>query len=406
MATATDCPGRILGQSAKEKIVDTIGVSLPSEIVVGGSASEKLGEVAQSIGLERVLIVTDPFMFENGPVERLAQNLKDVEIGADVYSDVQPDPTIENVDGAIAMLREHGANGVVAIGGGSSLDAGKAAAVMAANEGSISEYQGYDKFYRAGLPLIAIPTTAGTGSEVTRGIVITDTQRDIKMMMLDSNLLPRAALADYQLTMTMPPDLTAYVGVDSLTHAIEAYVSKRANMLSDMWALQSLRLIGQNLRTAYKEPDNEPAREAMMLGSTLAGMAFSNASVALVHGMSRPIGAHFHLPHGLSNAVLLPTVTRFSLEGSLTRYATIAREIGVANSDSSCEAAAERLVEELEALNRDLGIPLLRELGVEWEHFESVLEPMSKAALDSGSPSFNPREPSAQEIVALYREIY
>jgi alcohol dehydrogenase class IV len=214
------------------------------------------------------------------------------------------------------------------------------------------------------------------------------------------------AIADYKLTLSTPPALTSHVGVDSLTHAIESYVSSRATVVTDMWALEAARLIGRHLRRAVSDGGDEEAREAMMLGATLAGAAFSNASVALVHGMSRPVGAHFHIPHGLSNALLLPAVTRFSVTGAPERYATVARTMGLASADEDDETACARLVEELEALNGDLGIPSLSGAGVERGHFDRVVEEMAQAALDSGSPGFNPRSASREEIVALYREAF
>jgi alcohol dehydrogenase class IV len=383
-----------------------VELHLPGDIVIRGGASELAGERARGLGISRALVVTDPYMLEHGPVAGLVERLEGAGAHVAVYSEVQPDPTVANVEGALGALREHDADGVVAVGGGSSLDTGKAAALMAGNEGAIGDYAGYHRFPRGGLPLVAVPTTAGTGSEVTRVTVITDTERDVKMMLLDDHLLASSALVDYRLTLTCPPALTAHVGVDSLTHAIESYVSSKAGPVTDLWALEAVRLLGPNLRTAYSDPEDEPARAAMALGATLAGMAFSNASVALVHGMSRPIGAHFHLPHGLSNAVLLPTVTRFSLEGSPERYARVARELGVAGEGDDDATAGERLVDELEALNSDLGIPRLAELEVEREHFDRVKADMAEAALASGSPDFNPRVPSAQEIVELYEAIY
>jgi len=278
---------------------------------------------------------------------------------------------------------------------------------MATNDGPLPEYLGYHKIPEPGLPLIAVPTTAGTGSEVTRVTVITDTSRDVKMMILSDHLMPRVALADYKLTLTCPPGLTANVGVDSLTHAIESYVSAKANPVTDGFALKAARLIGQNLRRAQSDGGDEEAREALMLGAMLAGAAFSNASVALVHGMSRPIGAHFHVPHGLSNAVLLPTITRWSIEGAKERYATIAREMGLADAGASDDAATAALVDELDALNANLAVPRLGELdGVEREHFDRVKGDMAEAALASGSPGFNPRVPTAEEIVALYDEAW
>jgi len=345
-------------------------------------------------------------MFEEGPVNHLVRRLEAAGVDTAVYSGVQADPTDKNVEEALSTLREHTADGVVAVGGGSPIDAAKAVAAVATNEGTISDYAGYDRFEQVGLPIIAVPTTAGSGSEATRATVITDTKRDIKMAIYDDILMPRVALVDYRLTMTMPRDLTAHVGIDSLVHAVEAYVSRLANAFSDMYALEAAHVIGRNLRTAFHEPDREPAREAMMCGATLAGMAFSNSSVALIHGMSGPIRADFRVTHGLSTAVLCAAVPRFGLDAARPRYAAISREMGLADRSSSDEEAVERLLEELEALNEELEIPSLRDLGLEPDRFESVLEPMAEAALASGSPDFNPRQPAMEEIVELYREVY
>jgi alcohol dehydrogenase class IV len=253
--------------------------------------------------------------------------------------------------------------------------------------------------------VIAIPTTAGTGSECTRFTVITDTERDEKMLIMGLAALPLAAIVDYELTYTVPARTTADTGVDSLTHALEAYVSKRANSFSDAMAVSAMALIGRHLRTAYAEPRNAEAREGMMLGATQAGLAFSNASVALVHGMSRPIGAHFHVPHGLSNAMLLPAVTRFSVSGAPARYAEAARAIGFA-SETDEEAACARLVAELERLNADLAVPMPGAYGIKEADWFAKTDLMAEQALASGSPANNPRVPTKEEIVALYREVW
>jgi alcohol dehydrogenase class IV len=384
-----------------------VELHLPPEIHVGGGVSERAGELAQGLGLQRVLVVTDPVMVDTGVAGRVAEHLAASGIATATFSEIRGEPTTDYVDAGVAALREHEADGVLAVGGGSPLDTAKAIAVMATNEGPLPEFLGYHKIPRPGLPLIAVPTTAGTGSEVTRVTVITDTSRDVKMMILSNHLMPQVALADYKLTLTCPPALTANVGVDSLTHAIESYVSAKANPVTDMLALRAAALIGQNLRRAQRDGGDEEAREALMLGAMLAGAAFSNASVALVHGMSRPIGAHFHVPHGLSNAVLLPTITRWSVDGARARYATIARHMGLADERASDEEATSRLVDELDALNADLGVPRLGELdGVERAHFDRVKADMAEAALASGSPGFNPRVPEAGEIVALYDEAW
>jgi alcohol dehydrogenase class IV len=386
--------------------VGTIELHLPQDLLIGGGTSDDLAEHVARIGIERPVVVSDRFLLEKGPAGPLVERLQAAGAAVAVFGDVQPDPTLANVDGALRALRDHEADGVVAIGGGSPMDTAKAAAVAFANEGDVRDYAGYNQVPGPGLPLVAVPTTAGTGSEVTRVAVITDTDRDVKMMMLDGHLMARVAISDYKLTLSTPAALTSWVGVDSLTHAIEAYVSKKATVLTDMLALKAARLIGAHMRRVVSNPDDEEAREAMMLGATLAGAAFSNSSVALVHGMSRPIGAHFHLAHGLSNALLLPAVTRFSVAGAPDRYATVAREMDLAGADDADDVACERLVEELEALNADLGIPSLSGADVDREHFERVVQDMAQAALDSGSPGFNPQPATKEQIVELYRQAY
>jgi alcohol dehydrogenase class IV len=384
----------------------TIELHLPQDLLIGGGTSDDLGEHVARLNIERPLVVSDRFLLEKGPAGPLVERLGAGDAAVAVFGDVQPDPTLDNVEGALQALREHAADGVVAIGGGSPMDTAKAAAVAFANEGDVRAYAGYNQVPGPGLPLVAVPTTAGTGSEVTRVAVITDTERDVKMMMLDGHLMARVAISDYRLTMSTPPALTSWVGVDSLTHAIEAYVSTRATVLTDMLALKAARLIGAHMRRVVENPDDEPGREAMMLGATLAGAAFSNSSVALVHGMSRPIGAHFHLAHGLSNALLLPTVTRFSVSGAPERYAHVSRAMDLATDEDSDKVACDRLVDELEQLNADLGIPSLSQVDVDREHFDRVVEDMAQAALDSGSPGFNPEPATKEQIVELYREAY
>ncbi len=384
----------------------TIELHLPQDLLIGGGTSDDLGEHVARIGVQRPLVVSDRFLLEQGPAGPLVERLQAGGASVAVFGDVQPDPTLANVRGALDAARAHEADGVVAIGGGSPMDTAKAAAVAFANDGDVRDYAGYHQVPGPGLPLVAVPTTAGTGSEVTRVAVITDTDRDVKMMMLDGHLLARVAISDYKLTLSTPASLTSWVGVDSLTHAIEAYVSTRATVLTDMLALKAARLIGAHMRRVVANPDDEPAREAMMLGATLAGAAFSNSSVALVHGMSRPIGAHFHLAHGLSNALLLPTVTRFSVSGAPERYAHVARAMDLAGAEDSDRVACDRLVDELEALNSDLGIPSLSQADVDREHFDRVVEEMAQAALDSGSPGFNPEPATKDQIVELYRQAY
>ena len=258
----------------------------------------------------------------------------------------------------------------------------------------------------AGAPHIAIPTTAGTGSEVTRFTVITDPVTNEKMLIAGPTLLPTAAVVDFELTLTMPARLTADTGIDSLTHAIEAYVSRRSNSFSDSVAQLAMRDIWRYLPIAFFTPSDRIAREAMMTAATLAGMAFSNSSVALVHGMSRPIGAHFHVPHGLSNAMLLPVVTRFSAPTVPTRYADCARAMGLASSADSDSIAVDRLLAGLFDLNRDLKVPSPKAYGIDEQKYRNLIPTMALQALASGSPSNNPRIPTAADIEQLYRDVW
>jgi alcohol dehydrogenase class IV len=237
--------------------------------------------------------------------------------------------------------------------------------------------------------------------------VITDSAHHTKMMILDGKLVPRIAIVDYELTLTMPRPLTAHVGVDTLTHGIEAYVSKLAGPMTDPYALSCVRLVGESLAAAWNDPDCRPARAGMSLAACHGGIAFANSSVCLVHGMSRPLGAVFGIPHGLSNAVLLPTVTAYSLAGAPARYATVSRTLGIATVSDSDEVAGEKLLDALQRLNEDLQIPRLRELpNVDRERFEANLPKMAEDALASGSPARNPTVPEAAEIVELYRRAW
>ena len=241
---------------------------------------------------------------------------------------------------------------------------------------------------------------------MTRFTVITDTESDEKMLIAGLACCPTAAIVDFELTLTMPLRLTADTGIDSLTHAIEAYVSKRANPYTDGMAKNAMGLIARNIRTACAEPQNRAAREAMMLGATTAGMAFSNASVALVHGMSRPIGAFFHVPHGLSNAMLLPEITAFSAPAALDRYADCARAMGVADEGEGSQAAVARLLDALRALNAELNVPSPKAYGISKARYDELLPTMASRAIASGSPANNPRVPSQDEIIGLYQRVY
>ncbi len=296
-------------------------IVLPRLMEVGAGASGQLARVLQELGCSRPLIVTDRMMVELGYVARIAGQLEEAGIASQCFADTLPEPTAASIRAGVEMVRQGDFDSIVALGGGSPIDSAKAIGILGKFGGEMRDYRFPRDVSEAGLPLIAIPTTAGTGSEATRFTIITDETSDEKMLCAGLGFMPIAALIDYELTLSLPPRVTADTGIDALTHAIEAYVSRKASLYSDSQALEAMRLLAPNLRTAFHEPGNRAAREAMMLGATLAGIAFSNASVALVHGMSRPIGAFFHVPHGLSNAMLLPAITAFSIPAAPERYA-------------------------------------------------------------------------------------
>ncbi len=379
-------------------------ILVPPIMEIGGGAVQRLGVVLARLGVQRPLLVTDPYMRDSGLADRVLTGLRSAGIDAGLFADTVPDPTTGVIAAGAGRLREGGYDGMVALGGGSPIDTAKAMAVLAANGGRLRDYKVPNPIPKPGMPVVAIPTTAGTGSEVTRFTVITDTETDEKMLIAGPGLVPAAAIIDFELTLSCPPRLTADTGIDALTHAIEAYVSVKANPFTDAMAIAAMGRIAPWIRTACADPADRVARENMMLGATLAGMAFSNASVALVHGMSRPIGAFFHVPHGLSNAMLLPAVTAWSLPGAITRYADCARAIGAAGPGQDDEAAAGELVAALRRLNDDLQVPTPKQHGIDPARWDSLLTLMAEQALASGSPNNNPRVPDVAEMVALYRE--
>jgi alcohol dehydrogenase class IV len=384
----------------------TFSLAAPRHVLVGGGTVRQLPALLGRLGLSRPLVVTDPFLLASGMTRVCLDSLAEAGIPAQMFSDTVSDPTDTVVEAGVAILRAGNFDCLVAFGGGSPIDTAKAMAILAAAGGHIRDRKVPAAADRALLPVVAIPTTAGTGSECTRFTVITDTARDEKMLIAGLGALPLAAIVDYELTLSVPPRTTADTGIDSLTHALEAYVSRLANPVSDALALAAMELIGRHLRAAYHDPRNTAAREGMMLGATTAGLAFSNASVALVHGMSRPIGAHFHVPHGLSNAMLLPAVTRFSVAAAEARYAEASRRAGFAGAADADAVAAARLVAGLAALNAELGVPSPAAFGIAEADWFGKAELMAQQALASGSPANNPRVPSAAEIVGLYEEVW
>ncbi len=381
-------------------------IILPRIMQLGAGASEQIPAVLASQGCTRPLIITDKMMVKLGYADNIQQCLARQNLTADVFDDTVPEPTVSSIQAGVEKVSNGDYDSIIALGGGSPIDSAKAISILGKFGGEMRDYKFPCVVDKVGLPIIAVPTTAGTGSEVTRFTIITDESNDEKMLCVGIGFMPVAALVDFNLTLSLPKRTTADTGIDALTHAMEAYVSKKANLYSDSQALAAMRLIGPNLRRVYRDGSDKQAREAMMLGSTLAGVAFSNASVALVHGMSRPIGAAFHVPHGLSNAMLLPSVTEFSIPAAAERYADCARAIGVAGQTDSTELANQKLLNELRTLNDELEVPTPEMFGIDQNEFFELMPTMAEQALQSGSPGNNPRVPTAEEIIEIYRTLW
>ena len=386
-------------------MMSTYQFKTPSVIVNGPGAAKEVGSFAKGLG-KKALIVTDVALEKIGLLNDIKNSLEMAGISFAIYDKVVAEPTIDFAEEGQKIFKEVQAEFLIAVGGGSPIDAAKGIAALATNPGKMSDFAGANKIPRPGAPLIAIPTTAGTGSEVSQFTIITDTTRDVKMLIASLNIMPRVALVDPLMTLTMPQKITAATGLDALTHAIEAFVSVKAQPITDTLALQAIRFIAGNIRQAWSNGDNVEARTNMMIGALQAGMAFSNSSVALVHGMARPIGAYFHVPHGISNAALLPTVIEFSIPGNPKRYAAIAEAMGEITEGLSVLDAAYLAADAVEGLNVDLKVPTLRELGVEEKKFNSIVEQMAADAIASGSPGNNPRKATQGEIVELYRRAF
>ncbi len=379
----------------------------PRTIMVGGGLVAEIAGLLGKFGLSRPLVVSDPNLVSLGLVQRCLDPLVRAGLHPAVFSETVSEPPDTVVEAGVAVLRRGNYDCLIGFGGGSPIDIAKAMSILATGpDGTkMRAFKAPFPADKGALPIIAIPTTAGTGSETTKNTIITDAERGEKMVIAGLGAVPLAAIVDFELTYSLPPRTTADTGVDAFSHALESLVSRRSNPFSDGLALRAMELIGPNLRTAYHEPNNAPAREAMALGATIAGISFSNSSVALVHGMSRPIGAHFHVPHGLSNAMLLPEITRYGLASARARYAEAARRAGFSSSSDDAVAAVA-LADGLAALNVELAVPTPRAYGIDPVAWEQKLDLMADQAIASGSPGNNPLVPEKAEIIALYRKLY
>lgn len=374
---------------------------VPPIIHFGQGVASLTGKEAARLGARHVLLITDSFLASSGLIDPVLQSLAENKIAVSLYDQVNTEPTLEHVDACLHLYETNSADLVIGLGGGSPIDVAKAISALVGNPGELKNYMGIGKLKKNGPPIIAIPTTAGTGSEATCTTIITDAENNVKMLIISDTLMPQVAIVDPLLTMSMPKGITAATGLDALTHAIEAYVSRKAQPMSDIFALSAVSLLAKYLPKAWTTPDDVEARTNTLLGALQAGIAFSNASVALVHGMSRPIGAIFHVPHGVSNAALLGVVTRFSLPGASQRYAEIALAMGLSDQGSH-EATSLAGAERIEELIRFMGIPGLAELGVSKELLDANVSKMADDAMASGSPDNNPKIASKDEIIDLY----
>ena len=379
---------------------------IPGVLKVGTGALASIGDSLEEVGARRPLVVTDKVMGGSDWMHRILESCRDHGAAVSFFDQIDAEPTVIEVDAALKMYEDGDCDSVIGFGGGSALDVAKSVAVLATNGGSIVDYEGREVIPRAGVPVIAIPTTSGTGSEASRYVAITDPVRDVKMLITSDFLLPTAALVDPGPTASMPPSVTASTGIDALTHAVEAYVAKMSSPMSDAMALSAISAISRNLAQAFGDPDDLEARSAMSVAALQAGMAFSNASVALVHAMARPLGAHFHIPHGVSNAMLLEVVMNFSMSSAPARYSSVGRAMGATSDRGATDGFAHGAVRSVGDLCRKLRIPSLAEWGVEESRLKELAPKMAQDAVDSGSPANNPRVPSVGEIVSLYDEAY
>ncbi len=386
---------------------DTVCICAPRYLSVGKGALIEIADILGKVGdAKNPLIVTDKVMVEFGLAERVQNLLKKAGLTSAIFDEVLPDPTDEVVMAGIGALESGHHDSVIGLGGGSPLDAGKAIAVMAKNSRDIQDYRPPNQFNGSGLPMVAIPTTAGTGSEVTHHTVIIHNETREKISCRGEGFVPSAAIVDFELSLSKPKRLIADNALDTLTHAIEAYVSRKATLYSDRLALDCMRLVAKNLDTAYNDPDNMASREALMLAATFGGLAFSNASIALVHAMSRPLGSLFHVPHGMSNAMLLPAITGYSKDYALERYADCARVLGFAKDTDDNVSACDALVAGLNGYNSRLEVPSLSQFGLNEAAYFAAVDQMAEDAVRSGAPALNPKIADQKDITDLYRNVW
>lgn len=375
----------------------------PHKIVYGPNALGEALPVLAGMG-KKALVVTDAMMGKLGNLGLLTDALASAGTGFEVYDAVNSEPVDGMVVEGVRRYRETGCDFMVALGGGSPIDTMKAIAMCAASGREIASFMG-ESYAGPVCPMAAIPTTAGTGSEATQFTIITDTEQDVKMLIAGAPLIPALAIVDPRFTMTAPAGVTTATGLDALCHAVESYTSRKAQPLSEMFSLSAAKRIFENLEVCVREPSNVETRTQMSLAATEAGVAFNNASVTIIHGMSRPIGALFHVPHGLSNATLMEACFGFALDGAYDRFARVARFCGLSDSADDREAA-EDFMSALHRMLTELKVPTLAEFGVDRAAFHAAIPKMARDAEASGSPANNIKPVTVADMERLYREVY
>lgn len=369
----------------------------------GPGARKVLPEEIARLGFHKAFVVTDKPLIEFGVAEKVLSVLREASIPYEVFSEVKPNPTVANVNAGVAAYAQSGADFIIAIGGGSSMDTAKAVGIITNNPefADVVSLEGVAPTKKKSVPIIALPTTAGTAAEVTINYVITDEVNHKKMVCVDPNDIPCMAIVDAELMYSLPRSLTASTGLDALTHAIEGLITKGAWEMSDMFEIKAIEMINKYLETAVNEPQNPEARNGMAVAQYIAGMAFSNVGLGVVHGMAHPLGAIFDIPHGVANALLLPIVMEYNAPAALDKYVDIAKAMNVWQSGMTREQAAEAAVKAVKELAVRVGIPQhLSELGVK----ESDLERLADAAMADVCTPGNPRDCTREEVLALYRK--
>ncbi|HZZ86245.1 MAG TPA: iron-containing alcohol dehydrogenase [Anaeromyxobacteraceae bacterium] len=376
------------------------GFFIPPVTLMGVGAAKQLGAQAKALGAARPLVVTDRGLAQLGVAAQVQRQLEEAGLKAAVFDGAEPNPTDKNVHDGVRAYREHGCDSIVSLGGGSSHDCGKGVGLVIGNGGDIRDFEGVDKSKKPMPPFLAVNTTAGTASEMTRFCIITNTTTHVKMAIVDWRCTPNVAINDPLLMVGMPPALTAATGMDALTHAVEAYVSTIATPVTDACALQAMRLIAAQLRPAVANGDNLEARDAMAYAEYLAGMAFNNASLGYVHAMAHQLGGFYNLPHGVCNAILLPVVSEFNLIAAPERFRDVAVALGENVAGLPVVEAAGRAVSAIRRLAKDVGIPSgLAGLGVK----EGDLSVMAENAMKDACRFTNPRNATHKEVVEIFR---